>query len=127
MADLLSTGLAWLRSQRHTHMTTSIVYARASDDVELNATMGRTYYQRADEEGFIRQVEARDFLIRREDLVINGLAVTPEDGDRITVTINGESRVYEVMSPPGEPSHRFSDIYNRTLRVHTKHVETEAA
>lgn len=105
-------------------MTTTVAYSRGEQSVDLDATLGRTFYQRADDDGFVRQVEARDFLIRREDLVIGSEVVLPADGDRITVAINGENRIYEVMSPPGEPSFRFSDVYNRTLRVHTKHVET---
>jgi len=32
-----------------------------------------------------------------------------------------------VMAPGKEPAWRYSDPYRKTLRIHTKHVDTEVA
>ncbi|MBE3123763.1 MAG: hypothetical protein IMZ65_03080, partial [Planctomycetes bacterium] len=49
----------------------------------------------------------------------------PERGDRIREPQDGKTFVYEVMAPGKEPHYRFSDLYRRTLRIHTKQVATE--
>jgi hypothetical protein len=42
-------------------------------------------------------------------------------------TVGAAVLVYEVNAPGGEPPFRFSDPDRRTLRIHTKHIGTEAA
>lgn len=61
------------------------------------------------------------------DLVLGGATALPKAGDRVRETDGGKVFVYEVMAPGNEPAWRYSDPYRRALRIHTKHVATEAA
>lgn len=127
MADLLQQGAAFVDAQRHEHLTRTVTYERGASSVELAATVGRTVFEQADESGFIRKVESRDFLVRRTDLILDGSATLPKAGDRVREADGSQTQVYEVMAPGGEPPFRFSDSYRKTLRIHTKHVATEGA
>lgn len=125
MGDLLEAGMAWLADQRHRHLSRPVVYQRGADTVTVNATIGRTVFEQADEYGGIRRIESRDFLVRTVDLALAGGAILPKAGDRIREAQDGQTFVYEVMAPGNEPPFRYSDLYRRTLRIHTKHVATE--
>ena len=125
MGDLLKTGLAWLEAQRKAHMASPVTYCRADDEVEVQATIGKTNFEVDDGYGFRVQAHVTDFLIAAADLVLDGQAVLPEPGDRIAVATDDETVVYEVMALAGQPHYRFSDPYRRTLRIHTKLVDTE--
>jgi len=124
MADLLQQGAAFLDDRRHEHLTRTVTYERGASTVDLAATVGRTVFEQADESGFIRKVESRDFLVRRTDLVLDGSAALPQAGDRVLEPDGSQTQVYEVMAPGGEPPFRFSDPYRKVLRIHTKHVGT---
>ncbi|MCI0364940.1 MAG: hypothetical protein L0219_13765 [Phycisphaerales bacterium] len=126
MADLLEQGSAWLEDQRNAHMTRAVVYQRSGENVELPATIGRTVFEQADEFGIIHKLESRDFLLLRTDLVLSGVQTLPKAGDRVRDPDGDDTQVYEVMAPGGEPPFRYSDPYRKTLRIHTKHIATEA-
>ncbi len=126
MPDLLEQGATWLDEQRHAHLTRTVTYERGADSVQVQATIGRTVFEQADEYGAIHRIESRDFLVRAADLVLGGTQTLPQAGDRIRETDGGVTHVYEVMAPGTEPPWRYSDAYRRVLRVHTKHVATES-
>lgn len=125
MADLLEQGAAFLDDRRHEHLTRTVTYKRGVDNVDLAATVGRTVFEQADESGFIRKVESRDFIVRRTELILGGVETLPKAGDRVRDPDGSQTQVYEVMAPGGEPPFRFSDPYRKVLRIHTKHVATE--
>ena len=127
MADLLAKGAAWLEQQRNTHYASPVTYQRGTATVELNATIGRTAFQQADEYGVVHHTESRDFLVLTAALVLGGSPALPQAGDRILEADGTKTLVYEVMAPNGEPPWRYSDPYRTTLRIHTKHVATEEA
>jgi len=127
MADLLAQGSEWLEAQRHAHCTRTVAYVRGDASVELLATVGRTVFEQTDAYGIVERTEARDFLVRAEDLALDGARTLPERGDRVREAVGEQVLVYEVMAPGNEPHYRFSDPYRRTLRIHTKHVHTEEA
>ena len=127
MGDLLEQGSAFLEDQRHRYMSRSVNYKRGTDGVDLQATVGKTVFEQADANGLIQRLEARDFLIRAEDLVLAGQTTLPRAGDQVRETQGSTTHVYEVMAPGGEPPFRYSDPFRRTLRVHTKHIATEPA
>jgi hypothetical protein len=126
MSDILRTASTWLEARRHAVATTDVVYRRDDRSVCVRATIGRTEYQQDDGAGVIIRAESRDFLIRARDLVIDGLRVLPEAGDRIEETAHGTMFVYEVL-PVGslQPHYRYSDPYRQTLRIHTKLIGEE--
>ena len=125
MADMLEQGAGWLDNQRHQHMTRSVSYARGASTVEVQATIGRTEFEQADEYGIVHKTESRDYLIRTADLVLDGQATLPKRGDQIRETDGETTFVYEVLSPGDEPVFRYADPYRKALRIHTKHIATE--
>ncbi|MCC6910069.1 MAG: hypothetical protein IT430_19210 [Phycisphaerales bacterium] len=125
MSDLLAQGLTWLEDQRHQHLTRTVKYLRASNEVELAATIGRTVFEQDDHAGGLTRIESRDFLIRAADLVLAAETTLPQPGDRIIETDAIATYTYEVMAPGSEPPWRYSDVNRLTLRIHTKHVGTE--
>ena len=127
MPDLLRTGSDWLEAQRTEHMTRSVVYERGDSNVEVPATIGRTLFEVDDGLGVLVRTESRDYLILAEHLVLDGQPTLPQRGDRVRETEAGQTVVYEVMAPGKEPPWRYSDPYRKTLRIHTKQVDTESA
>ncbi len=127
MADMLEQGASWLDDQRHQHMTRSVSYARGASTVEVQATIGRTIFEQADEYGIVTKTESRDYLIRTADLVLDGQPTLPKRGDQIRETDGSTIFFYEVLSPGDEPVFRYSDPYRKALRIHTKHIATEGA
>lgn len=125
MVDMLEQGASWLDDQRHQHMTRSVSYARGASTVAVQATVGRTEFEQADEYGIVHKTESRDYLIRTADLVLDGQAAMPKRGDQIRETDGTTTVVYEVLSPGDEPVFRYSDPYRKALRIHTKHIATE--
>lgn len=125
MGDLLDRGAAFLESQRHQHMTRSVFYRRGTDEKEVQATIGKTEFEQADDAGLIHRVESRDFLVRTEDLDLGAGPILPRAGDQVREVVGLSVFVYEVNAPGGQPPFRYSDPYRRVLRIHTKHIATE--
>ena len=125
MTDLLEQGAAWLEDQRHQHMTRTVYYERGIESIGLAATIGRTEFEQVDEYGIVHKIESRDFLVRTADLAFGGKPILPQTGDRIRESRGMQVFVYEVMAPGAEPPFRYSDLYRKTLRIHTKHASTE--
>lgn len=122
MSDLLERGQQFLDDQRHAHMTHTVTYERGNESVELQATIGETVFEQADDYGVIHKIESRDFIIRTGDLVLADVQTPPTKGDRIRETGGDQEFVYEVMAPGQEPAFRFSDPYRKALRIHTKRI-----
>ena len=127
MGDLLEQGSAFLEDQRHRHMSRPVTYRRAADNVDVQATVGKTEFEQSDQNGLIQRIESRDYLIRTTDLVLAGQQTLPRAGDQVRETAGASTHVYEVMAPGNEPPFRYSDPFRRTLRIHTKHIATETA
>ncbi len=126
MGDLLEQGAAFLDDQRHRHMSRAVVYRRGAEEKEVQATIGRTEFEQADEAGLIHRTESRDYLIRSADLDLGAGPIQPRAGDQVWEQVGTQVLVYEVNAPGGQPPWRFSDPYRRVMRVHTKYVGTEA-
>ena len=118
MADLLKQGSDWLEDQRHRHLSRTVTYRRGAVSVELSATVGRTTFEIDSGTGFLERIESRDYL------VLGGQATLPERGDLIVETDGSAVFSYEVTAPGTEPAWRYSDPYRKTLRIHTKLVES---
>ena len=131
MADLLEQGMTFLDEKRHEHMTRTVVYERdgvGGSTVEVQATLGETTFEQADDFGIVQKIESRDFIVRTVDLVLNDQPALPKSGDRIRDTDGEQVFIYEVSAPGtsgGEPPFRYSDPYRKALRIHTKHIATE--
>jgi hypothetical protein len=125
VGDLLDRGAAFMDAQRHQHLSRSVVYRRGADEKEVQATIGKTEFEQADDAGLIHRVESRDFLVRTADLDMGSGLTLPRAGDQVRETVGTSVFVYEVNAPGGQPPFRYSDPYRRVLRIHTKHIATE--
>ena len=107
-------------------MSRAVVYQRGAESIEINATIGRTIFEQADQLGILHTIESRDYIFRSADLVIAGDITTPIAGDRIIETIGEAAVTYQVMSPgvagPNDPPFRYSDPQREAIRCHTKAV-----
>lgn len=125
MGDLLDRGAAFLDAQRHQHLSRLVLYRRGTDEKEVEATIGKTEFEQADDAGLIHRVESRDFLVRTADLDLGAGPILPRAGDQVRETVGLSVFVYEVNAPGAQPPFRYSDPYRRVLRIHTKHIATE--
>jgi hypothetical protein len=126
MPDLLRTGSDWLAEMLKEHASRPVVYRRGADEVAVQATIGRTLLKLDDGYGGVRmEWTDRDFLIHAADLVLGGVPTLPQRGDQIRETQGAKTFIYEVMAPGQEPPWRWSDVYRKVLRIHTKQVGTE--
>lgn len=119
---MLERGASWLAAKRHAFMTKPILYQRGALSLEMNATIGRTVFEEADELNVIHRTESRDYLVRAVDLVEDSQAFLPAPGDRIVEDFGEAAQQYEVMSLANEPPYRWADSTRETLRIHTKAV-----
>jgi len=124
---MLKEGSDWLEEKRKDHASRTVTYHRGLFEVAVQASIGKTVFEVDDGTGVLERIESRDFLILAEDLVLNTVRTLPQRGDRIRETDGDTTYVYEVLAPGREPHYRFSDPYRKTLRVHTKQVDTEEA
>jgi len=124
VSDLLQEGLDWLEGQRREHLSRTVTYRRGSSTVELPATVGATRFEVDDGYGLVIEQEMRDYLIATADLVLGGEQTLPRLGDEILEERDGVTYVYEVMELGAEQHYRTCDPAGKTLRIHTKHVET---
>ena len=125
MGDMLERGSAFLDDRRHKHLSCTVIYQRGAEAKEVQATIGKTEFEQADDAGLIHRVESRDFLIRTESLDLGAGPTLPRAGDQVRETVGASMFVYEVNAPGGQPPFRYSDPYRRVLRIHTKHIGTE--
>ena len=125
MADLLRLGSSWLAAQLKTFASRTVIYQRGTQQVTVQATLGKTLLKLNDGFGQVRmEWTDRDFLIATADLVFAGITILPERGDRILVEQDAKLSTYEVMAPLGEAPWRYSDPHQQLLRIHTKHLKT---
>ena len=126
MADLLKIACDWLGGMRLKHASQLVTYSRDNSSVDVQATLGKTDYQVADESGLTVQATATDFLISGDQIVLDGIRTLPRLGDRIRMPDGEQVKVYEVLDLAGGGHYRPSDPYGQTLRIHTKQVDTES-
>lgn len=127
--DLFATGLAWQADRLYDHASSPIRYARGPDWVATRAVLGATLLKLDAGDGGVRmEWTDADFLIRPADLVLGGVATTPERGDVIEVAdADGTTRRFEVLPYGDEPPWRWSDPQRALIRVHAKLAETGGA
>lgn len=126
MADLLQTGLAWLSGQLRANASQTVTYARGASSVTVQAVYGQKLLKLDDGRGGIRMEWVdMDFLIDANDLTFDGGVtwVTPQRGDLIAATVNGEAQTFEVRPYGSDAPWRWSDPHQTMYRIHTKQVQ----
>lgn len=126
---LLERGVEWLTAKQEATDSVTVVYSRDAHSKSMPAVVGRTLFSPqgyGSSNGGLSTAAVewgdRDYLIRVEHLVLNGLAVKPQRGDRLTQVIRGVPAVFEISTPTGEPPWRYSDEAQTTFRIHCKRV-----
>lgn len=119
MTDLLATGVAWLHQQREAKLVKSVTYCRGASQVTIDATKAKTDTQVVNAEGVEVRGQVDDWIIKPSELVIDGVTVFPQQGDRIRDTIDSQTVVYEVAKGPDGVAWRYTDNFRLAIRVHT--------
>lgn len=127
MANLLEQAQATLMSSMLTHAGTAVTYRRGGVSVVLDAVKGKSDIEIAGTDGGQTLVQSIDWIVKPEDLVLDGSQVTPERGDIVELTAGGKVVQHSVLSIPGEPGWRYTDPYRKGLRIHTKVVSEAPA
>jgi len=120
--NILAWASSWLQGKRHDHAAQTIIYRRGAQQVSLRATIGQTEFMRNDEAGASIMAVSRDFLVRADDLMVDGAIGRPQAGDRILESAPAGQIIHEVAAPGDEPVWRWSDTWRLTLRIHTVEV-----
>lgn len=121
MSDLIKDGLAWLTGQLRENVSQVVTYARGSDAVDVPATLGRKLLKLDDGMGGIRiEWTDMDFLIPAADLVMDGVPLVPQRGDRVFLIAAYDVQEFEVFPFGNEPAWRWSDPNQSMYRIHTK-------
>jgi hypothetical protein len=125
--DLLARGLAWLTGQFQAHASQPVVYRRGVDAVAVCATFGQKLLKLDDGEGGVRmEWTDMDFLIPAASLDFGDGPFLPERGDLIDIDAGATVETFEVAPYGFEAAWRWSDPHRTLVRIHAKHVGTEA-
>lgn len=99
----------------------SATYERGAYSATVNAVIGRGRRSSREQDNATLEAEELDFLIAREDLILNSAATLPATGDTITAEINGETRTYTVVPRDAAAPYAWSDPATQTqLRIFAK-------
>ncbi len=126
MANLLQQASDWLEAKRTQYAAGVVCYVRGGQSADVSATVGNTTFEVDDGYGVLVRHESRDYLVLAADLKFAETPTLPQRGDLVRETQGGTVFVYEVTAPGNEPCWRYSDPYRKTLRIHSKQVDTEA-
>ncbi len=120
MGDMLARGSAWLEGRRKTDLSSEVVYFRpaVADGAPMQAMIGQSTFNAVDRQGFVSEVQTRDFLVSKTDVVEAGF-FPPIRGDWIEQ--NGER--FDVLNPTGENPWRYTDGFQNTVRIHTRKIK----
>jgi len=100
----------------------NVIYQRGMATVTVRAVRGQTVFRLPDENGIEIRIAMGDYLVEAEKLILGGMAVQPQLGDRI---VQMDGAVYEVLGPGGgEPEWEWSGPPGLTFRIHTKEVRS---
>ena len=121
MADMLSDGASWLADQFAASASLTIAYKRGANSSQCSATIGKSMFESAGQNGVVEQWEARDYIVKTADLPYG----QPQRGDLIIEELNGLSIFYEVTAPRGIPLFHYGDAFQNLVRVHTKQTDRD--
>lgn len=125
MVDLLQKASEWLENKRTQFAACMVTYVRGNQTASVPATIGKTVFEIEDGYGLIIRHESRDFLILAADLVLGGVKTLPQKGDHICETQGDTVYIHEIVAFDKEGCWRFSDLFRKTLRIHTKKIGEE--
>lgn len=105
-----------------THGITITLSRGTNSTPGIAAIVGSTKAETAiDDGGAVIRTPLRDYLIKANLYLINGTAVDPQNGDKIT---ESDGTIFEVRPLGGEPCWRYCDPGRTYLRIHAKQVNS---
>jgi hypothetical protein len=111
-------GARWLARKQAEQNTERVTYARSVASVDVAAIKGRSAHNVEDVSGLLLAVNVDDFIIESADLILDGVAIEPLPGDRIT----WGDLIFEVSSPGPGIKHFDADDFRINYRIHVKEV-----
>jgi hypothetical protein len=122
MRNLLRQGSDWLSDKLRHNASTIAWYRRGAASTSIAMQIGSSEFEVQDETGFSTRVETRDYLFNVDELLLDGVPVTPLVGDRIIEGDLTNGFAYDVCAVASEPHWQYADPFKRRMRVHTKFV-----
>ena len=117
--------MTWLSGQRRKSLAREVVYISGSKRGTVLAAVGSSTFEQTSSNNLASEVQSRDYIIARADLLLSEVGGTPElhepaEGDQIRETINGKVHIYKVLALPGVPVAMDREASKVSIRIHTK-------
>lgn len=117
---MFSDATAWHANQLAKAAGQCVTYVAGRHRIKIeDAIPGRTDQEGSGSEGRVITMWQYDWLIRRELLVVNGVALTPRPGHQIW---KGKD-VFEVQDLGDGQC--YSDVTDDLMRIHTRLIKTK--
>jgi len=120
MTNLFARANAWLGSTLAASAGVAVMLRRDHHRTPLTVWIGHTDAEKTVDGELVLATRIRNYLVDVTAYRINGQAVEPLRGDRITEADGAE---YEILPPSGEPVWRWSDPQRTRYRIHARLVE----
>jgi len=104
----------------------SAIYTRGDNKVDISVSRILDEYTEEGPGISLLNVENADWATDANRLIILGVVVLPQRDDTITVIVNGNRLVYEVMGRDIDPPYRYTTSTRKRLIIRTNLV-TETA
>jgi hypothetical protein len=114
--NLFAKADAFVRGFRKRFSSIAGTYRRGAESVDLDATPARSGSLLAEDDLSFLTSQQEDLLVDVADLVLDGQATVPADGD----TWERGTLVWEVRPNNGEPCFRYADGSRSVFRIHLK-------
>lgn len=125
MADVIADAMSWLAGKLKSFAGQSVTYTRGATTASLTATVEQTAFRTSDlgaQKSKLAWSDA-DFVFTLADLTAAGIAMPPQQNDKIVYTPpgSGVAQTYRLHCPLGERPFKI-DPYSLMVRVHTQVV-----
>lgn len=118
---MLSTASRWLDETLQASDSETFRYWRGSAYVDVSAVFSSTAIGTVLSDGVTQSWQTTDIIVPVEDLILGGHQVTPQLGDRVEKSINGQSVSFKVAEADDSRTHRFADAVTREqFRIHLR-------
>jgi hypothetical protein len=117
MSTPFENAASWLLEQLQPEAGLTVSYTQGELVVSLTAIPSEVRTKTGEVNGLFTWHVGMDWLVLASDL-----GVEPRKGDRISATIGGESRVYELQPVGDEACFGPHDATGRSLVLHSKRV-----
>jgi len=118
-ANRMSEAVAKLAGVFADHVSVTVTYSRSGSSLGgISATISVSRYD-VEQDGMVTAWEIREYLVAATSLVLDGVQIAPQVGDRMT---QGADDVYEVLDVPGQGCWQWADGMSNVRQIHTKRV-----